>query len=397
MSKMRRSKAKGWIIAISIVCGLGLVGGLIGGLVSTKKKLNNLSVEKPTEVNGSLTLNEWVTESTKDLKLSMTANVTLSMNESGATYLSTVSTPNVTVNGNGKTLKITGAVKGAIKAVDGGTLTFQNVNFTDDTTGGVYADYLGFGGKLAFENCTFTSSIYLFEDANATFKNCNVKITEEKRYGIWIADGSASFTSCTFSGTRGLKIHEWEADEDEKKEADDVVSVSVDKCTFNKLSEKPGVVIGDIINDAEETTISVKNSRFIDCFAWDKVGSIAGVDGCFETDTETDKFNFLLQNNTVQFTPGTYAVAYYGVIDGEVGAIPTVMYKTGGNYPKEYEGMKGATIDALQNSGDYEFFGWYLDKACKTQFDGTIKAGSAGNMAVYAKIVDDSKNWTAFY
>lgn len=394
MAKFKRGKAKFWFTTISIVCGLGLVGGLIGGLVSTKKKLSVAQMEKPTTVDGSMTLNEWITESTKDLKLSMTANVTVEVSDSGATYLTTETTPNVTVNGNGKTLKVTGAVKGAIKAIDGGALTFKNVNFSDVTTGGVYSDYLGFGGKITFEDCTFTSSIYLMDDVNATFKNCRVKITEKERYGVWIADGSASFTGCTFDGTRALKIHEKEPEKGKEKDADDVVSVTVEKCTFNKLSEKPGVVIGDIINNAEETTISVRNSRFIDCYAWDKVGSIAGVDGCFETDTETDKFNFILKNNTVQFTPGTYAVAYYGVVNGTAGAIPTSMYKEDGSYPTEYEGLKGAKIDDLESDGEYEFNGWYLDKSCEKEFEGTIKAGTAGNMAIYAKL---SALWTKFY
>lgn len=394
MAKFRRGKAKFWFITISIVCGLGLVGGLIGGLVSTKKKLGAVQTEKPTTVDGSMTLNEWVTESTKDLKLSMTASVTLEMSDSGATYLSTETTPNVTVNGNGKVLKVTGAVKGAIKAVDGGALTFRNVIFSDVTTGGVYSDYLGFGGKVNFENCTFTSSIYLMDDITANFKDCKIKVTEKERYGVWVADGSASFTGCTFEGTRALKIHEKEAEKGKEKEADDVVVVSVEKCTFNRLSEKPGVVIGDIINNPSQTTISVRNSKFIDCYAWDKVGSIAGVDGCFETDTETGTFNFILKSNTVQFTPGTYAVAYYGIVNGEKCAIPTSMYKADGNYPTEYEGMKGAEIDDLQDSDEYGFKGWYLDKSCEKEFDGKISVGSVGNMAIYAKL---SALWTKFY
>lgn len=384
-------KKKQWLIVISIACGVALVGGLIGGLVSTKKKVKMLEGEKPTEVDGSLTLNEWVTESTKDLKLKLTENVTLAMNENGATVLSTESTPNVTVDGNGKTVKITGAVKGAIKAVDGGALIFQNVKFTDDTTGGVYADYLGFGGDISFENCTFESGIYLLDDANASFKNCKVKISETERYGVWIADGSASFTSCTFEGARGLKIHE--------KGTDDVVKVAVETCTFNRLSEKPGVVIGEIVTNPKETTVSIKNSRFIDCYAWDKVGSIEGVDGCYETDTKTNTFKFELKNNTVQFTPGTYPVAYYGIIDGSQGAIPTAMYKEGASYPTSYESAKGATVDELQNDGYVEFHGWYLDKVCETPFSGTISAGHTGRVALYAKVINLMNDiyWTPNY
>lgn len=386
-----QAKTKKWVLVGAIVAGVALVAGLIGGLSATKKKLKVAQQEKPIEIDGKLTLNEWVFESTKDLKLKLTDNVRLAVNEDGETILSTESTPNITVDGNGRTVKVTGAVKGAIKAYEGGTLTFQNVKFIDDTTGGVYSDYLGFGGNVCFENCTFTSSIYLLDDADASFKNCSIKVSETERYAIWIADGSASFTSCFFEGTRGLKIHE--------KGTDDVVAVSVEKCTFNKLSEKPGVVIGEIVNKPMETSVSICNSRFIDCYAWDKVGSIAGVDGCFETDTKTDAFDFVLKNNTVQFTPSAYKVAYYGMIDGEEKAIPTAMYKENGSYPTEYESASGATIDDLQDYGYYEFNGWYLDKACKKPFSGSISAGYTGKVKMYAKIVDIMNDiyWTPNY
>lgn len=386
-----KAKTKKWVIFALVVCCVATVVGLIWGLVAAKRKIKELEVEKPTEIDGSMTLNEWVTESTKDLKLKLTENVTLTTNESGATLLSTESTPNLTLDGNGKTVKITGAVKGAIKAAEGGTLTFQNVKFVDDTTGGVYSDYLGFGGNLRFENCTFTDNIYLLDDANASFKSCKIKITAEQRYSVWIADGSASFTSCTFEGTRAIKIHE--------KDTDDVVEVSVDKCLFNKLSEKPGVVIGEITANPKETTVSVTNSKFIDCYAWDKVGSIEGIDGCYETDTKTETFNFELKNNTVQFTPGAYPVAYYGIIDGEQGTIPAALYKDDGSYPTSYESAKGATVDELQDYGYVEFHGWYLDKVCETPFSGTISAGHTGRVALYAKVIDlmNDMYWTPNY
>ena len=342
------------------------------------------------EVNSSKSLNEWLEGETETVTLTMQSDMQLAMANEGATVLGA---GGVTIDGNNKTLTVTGAVKGVIQANENSTLMLKNLTVNDETTGGVYSDYLGFGGKIRFENCTFTKGIYLKNDIEAAFVGCLFNVTDTQRYSAWVADGNASFENCTFTGARALKIHEFEG-------GDDIQTVSVNNCTFRDLTEKPGVVIGDIIVNPTETTVSVKNSVFTNCNAWDNIGSIEGVDGFYETDTFTSEFNFVAENNTVNFTPKTYNIVYYAIIDGgEPTAIPDKMYKSNGSYPTSYLGVNGATIDDLQDYGNYEFQGWYLDEECATPFDGTIDEGGTRQVVLYAKIIDLNNDiyWTPNY
>ncbi len=78
----------------------------------------------------------------------------------------------------------------------------------------------------------------------------------------------------------------------------------------------------------------------------------------------------------------------------------------GGNYPETYTYGESVTISALKSSftcggpgsnyhsgsgsgnAGYAFKGWYLDNRCTVPFDGTIPAGTYGDITLYANIAD---------
>lgn len=190
------------------------------------------------------------------------------------------------VNGNGHTLTATGSGVGPIRMANGGTLVFKNITIKDESVS--YAEnnweygYLEFSGNLAFENVTCVNAIQL-DDANATFKNCSFNSNADNEYAVWVCGNSASFSGCTFSGARGLKIHEAYSSE--------VATVTVDNCTFSNLIKKPGVAIGDL---NAETSVTIQNSTFINCQAGDQNLYI------YETDTDVTTFNFIETDNTVK-------------------------------------------------------------------------------------------------
>ena len=198
----------------------------------------------------------------------------------------TAATTELVIEGNNNTLTATGAGVGPIRAANGGTLIFRNVNFVDESVS--YAEnsweftYLEFAGNLVFENCTFNSGI-MFEGENATFNNCTFVSTAESEYSVWVSSGKVSFKNCTFAeGTRAAKMHEDYGTE--------IESVTFDNCAFGPLSKKPGIVIGDLNAD---TTVSITNCTFNDVQAGDQ-----GV-YMYESDTDVTTFNFTESNNTV--------------------------------------------------------------------------------------------------
>ena len=123
----------------------------------------------------------------------------------------------------------------------GGTATYTNVVFDD----GVMSD----GSRANFVNCTFNGH------NNDSSAHGNVTM-----YGAWVYNGEATFTNCTFVGTRGIKICDQYSPE--------VGTVVIDGCTFNGISEKPGVAIDD--EDTQDMNIIIKNSTFINCQAGDQ-------------------------------------------------------------------------------------------------------------------------------
>jgi len=196
------------------------------------------------------------------------------------------------VDGNGHTITATGAGVGSIRLANGGTLVIKNATIIDKSVS--YAEsaweftYLEFAGKLEFDNVTFLGGIQLDTDNGqapetaATFTNCTFKTEEDSVYAVWFGNGSATFENCTFTGTRGLKIHEAYGTE--------VETVIVDKCIFGPLSKKPGVAIGTV-NAA--TSITIKNSTFADTQVGDQGNRK------YETDTDVKTFNFVEEGNNV--------------------------------------------------------------------------------------------------
>ena len=195
------------------------------------------------------------------------------------------SMPVITVLGNGV---------GALRAANGGKITFRNVKFVDQSVS--YAEnswefgYLEFAGNLEFENCQFVNAIMVCGETannntagNAKFTNCYFNSGDANQYGVWVSGNNASFEGCTFEGYRGLKTHEDYGSE--------VETLTVDKCDFT-LTKKPGLAIGNV---NAQTVITIKNSTF---------NTQAGDQGLYiyETDTDVTTFTFVLENNTVVAT-----------------------------------------------------------------------------------------------
>ena len=189
------------------------------------------------------------------------------------------------IDANGNTITATGAGVGPIRMANGGTLVIKNAKIVDESVS--YAEgswefgYLEFQGNVVFENVEFVNAV-MVEGDSAIFTNCTFNSNKDNEYGVWVANGDATFTGCTFAGPRGLKTHEDYGTE--------VGTILVDNCTFDNISKKPGVAIGDVNAD---TTITIKNSDFINCQAGDQGLFI------YETDTDVATFNFTCSDNEV--------------------------------------------------------------------------------------------------
>ena len=218
----------------------------------------------------------------------------MKVSEEDSTYLGGNETESITLEGG--TINVTGDELGVIEAANGGALTFKNVAIKDKTENGqrvAYCNYIRFGGKLRFEGCTI-DSIYLKNDAQAVFIDCTFVSSNSQWYSVWVADGSASFENCKFTGYRAIKINEFEKE--------DVLDVSINDCIFENISEKPGVVIGKFLTDSTNSAISITNNQFINCQHWDISGSAEGIDGIYESDIATSDIQFFQEANTVEYT-----------------------------------------------------------------------------------------------
>lgn len=162
--------------------------------------------------------------------------------------------------------------------------TFENITVKDVTEGdnenAWEHGYLEFKNLTAV-NVTFANSI-MMEGDFATFKNCSFNSNKDGEYAVWVANGDATFEGCTFTGPRGVKVHEAYGFE--------VGTVVIDNNTFAGLTQKPGVVIGTV--DAT-TKVTIKNSTFVNCQAGDQGLYI------YETDTDVTTFKFVNVNNKV--------------------------------------------------------------------------------------------------
>ena len=223
------------------------------------------------------------------------ANVVLDLGNSGVEWTTGAgigSTPLVdeesvveTFSIENGTFTATGSGVGAVRLANGGTLIFKNTKIVDQSVS--YAEnsweygYLEMGGRLEFYNCEFVNAIQISGDAY--FYGCTFNSNKENEYDVWVDGGKAVFENCTFSGYRGLKMHEAYGSE--------VKEVLVDGCTFGPLSKKPGIAIGTVNAD---TKVSVIDSKFVDCQPGDQGLYI------YETDTDVTTFDFTQSGNTVE-------------------------------------------------------------------------------------------------
>ena len=409
---MRKNKGKRVIVAFICVLLILVLGGL--GFSSFRSCINNSGEEIPGNtdewVDGDeefedgttpgvtgVFLNESLANATGAQTITIKGDNTIEPASTGNTLLGAETVDSITIMGEeGATIRAIGEGAGRIQANGNGTLIIKNVTIIDETPhkGTYYHEYLAWGGNLVFENCEFKQSIKILGD-NATFKNCIFNSPWTKYYSVWVSNGVSKFDTCLFMGYRALKIHEYEQYDQ------DILSVEVDGCTFNNISEKPGVVIGKFPVNPKQTTVSVKNSIFLSNHAWDNVGCLEGVNGFYESDNPTSEFVFITENNTVNYTAKIYAINYYTVENGEVVAIPDYMWKANVEYPTSYESGTTVTIEslvltyAISGTEDREFLGWYLDKDYTQKFDGTIDTSQAGDIVLYAKIIKGS--WTKNY
>ena len=210
----------------------------------------------------------------------------------------------VTIDGKGiYTLTATGAGVGSLRAANGATLAFKDLNIVDESVS--YAEnsweftYLEFAGNLEFENCIFNSGISLDTDngqaagVDATFTNCTFTSPNPSEYAVWVGHGTAVFNGCEFKdGTRGLKVHE--------AYGSDVATLEVNNCTFENLSEKPGIAVGTL---NRETVLVVDGCEFINCQPGDQGNYM------YETDTDLSTIIYcnLVDNVSVtgEITGGT--------------------------------------------------------------------------------------------
>lgn len=210
----------------------------------------------------------------------------------------------VTIDGRGEyTFVAKGVGVGAIRAANGSTLIFKDMKIVDESAyqyeNGENAwefTYLEFGGKTEFENVNFDDGV-MFKGDSAVLKNCTFSghnndssdMGDVTMYGAWVANGSAVFDNCTFSGTRGLKMHE-------QYDKSDISEILIDGCTFDKLSEKPGIAIGNV-----DASVIIRNCTFTDCQAGDgQDNETKGVPYMYETDTPVGNMTkFISCGNTV--------------------------------------------------------------------------------------------------
>ena len=186
----------------------------------------------------------------------------------GKTFVGKDAGASITFKGYGSANPIVGA-------------TFQSITIKDATVGDNEGAWEH--GHLEFEDLTannvvFANSIKLAGDCTLT--KCTMNNKQASWYGVWVEGGNVAITNCTFTGTRAIKIHEAYGSE--------VESVTVSDCSFT-LSEKPGVVIGDLNAD---TTVTITGSDF---------NTKAGDQGkyIYETDTDVSTFEFSETGNTI--------------------------------------------------------------------------------------------------
>ncbi len=208
--------------------------------------------------------------------------------------------------------------------IDNGTVVFKNLKIADNSVSYNEAawelGYLEFRGNTVFENCDVVNAI-MMEGDSATFKNCSFNSNKDSEYAVWVSDGDVSIENCYFTGARGVKIHEAYGSE--------VGTVVINNNTFEVLTKKPGVAIGDVNAD---TSISITNNLFAGTQAGDQSNYK------YESDTDVTKFKFVDENNTVIADAATDSAALKEAL-----ANNTTVYVAAGEYTlsslADYEGV----------------------------------------------------------
>lgn len=265
----------------------------------------------PQKPYGSYELTEFADGSETYYLSGVSYTLTTSTNADG-TFLGSA-TSGVTIEGAADTLtriSIKGTEAGEIRPYEGQQIVFKNLTLRGGTTTQSSetpthrVGYFGVGGNVRFENCIIEGSLQIRDGAEVAFVGCTFRSMGAEKYSVWVSDGSVSFRECEFYGYRALKLHE------QPQYGYDVLGVSLTQCIFNDISQKPGIAIGDIVTNPEETVLSVAYCSFIGCAPWDQDGSMMGIDGFYEADVNVRNFIFEVMESDV---------------DGEVlnSAIPT--------------------------------------------------------------------------
>ena len=269
----------------------------------------------------------------------------------------------VIIDGVGKyTITATGAGVTPI-GDDAASLTLKNLTVADKSASydesAWELSYLEMGGTdLTCYNVTFADPI-MVESDDATFTNCTFTGYDDttngiKMYGAWMYNGDATFTGCTFNGTRGLKICDMYAGE--------VGTVVVDNCTFNNLTQKPGVAIDD--EDDLNMNITIKNSTFINCQPYETDDTVPTVENNIVSKAinaaNNTKFDEAIKSgaDTIILGDGNYIVP-----DSAQGKTLKII----GN---------GNTVIATQDDGSYEGCDYSLDGSTVTFENVTINTDS---------------------
>ena len=235
------------------------------------------------------------------------------------------------------------------------SLTLKNLTVNDETVS--YEEkawefsYLEMGSPdLTCTNVTFNDPISV-DSKNATFMSCTFTGYEDttniiKMYGVWMYNGDATFTGCTFNGTRGMKICDMYTD-------GEVGTVVIDGCTFNSLTQKPGVVIDD--EDTQDMKITIKNSLFVKCQPGDQGLYVYETDNTVPTVENNTVINDVV-NATVSDADSLYSALTSA---GSAGAGTTLVSFDGGDIdltgetwtPIKVDGYHGADKVILDGNG----------------------------------------------
>jgi len=247
----------------------------------------------PQKPYGSYELTEFADGSETYYISGVSYTLTTSTNADG-TFLGSA-TSGVTVEGATDTLtriSVKGTEAGEIRPYEGQQLVFKNLTIRGGTTTQSSETpthrigYFGVGGNVRFENCIIEGSLQIRDGAEVAFEGCTFRSMGVEKYSVWVSDGSVSFRECEFDGYRALKLHE------QPQYGYDILDVSLTQCTFNDISQKPGIAIGNIVPDLESVTLSVAYCTFIGCAPWDQEGSLMGIDGFYESDVNVENFIF---------------------------------------------------------------------------------------------------------